>query len=345
MRDLRLYRQKRDPERTPEPFGGEAEPRPLPPAAPRHYVVQQHAARNLHWDLRLEIEGVLVSFAVPKGPSLDPAQKRLAVQTEDHPLEYGQFEGRIPDDEYGGGDSLIWDRGTWDTDPPGEAEAQRRRGRMSFVLDGEKLKGRFHMVRTRGQEGGKASWLLFKAKDEQARPGFDVVGARAESVRSGRRLTRGPVSAKDQAAPHPEPIRLLLAIWPPGRAPAGPGRVVRGERALAALSGGRVALQSGEGRDLAARHPKVARALAAIVVPEAILDGILTRAGRYVAADLLWLDGEDLRSRPGEERRDLLESVLSNVPAPLALAPRARRRRSAGAAAGRAGRRTGRRAA
>ena len=341
---LREYRAKRDFAKTPEP----------PPTAGKRlarararpfFMVHRHDARRRHYDLRLEIEGALASWAVPKGPSLDPADRRLAVETEDHPFEYGGFEGRIPDDEYGGGDSLIWDRGRFDTVPPGEAAAQRGRGRMTFVLEGQKLKGRFHLVRTRGVEGGKASWLLFKAKDEHAQTGYDLLAARPESVVSGRRLTRGPVSARKLAAPHPEPIRLLMAIWPPGRATVRSRGGAGGTRALAALSGGRVALQSGAGRDLAARHPAVARALAAILVPEAIVDGFLGRRGRYVASDLLWLDGEDLRRRPPEERRDLLESVLANAGPPLALAPRPRRLGAAGAAPARGGRRTGRRAA
>ncbi len=159
MRDLRLYRAKRDPERTPEPFGGDAEARSLPPGAPRHFVVQQHAARNLHWDLRLEIEGVLVSFAVPKGPSLDPAQKRLAVQTEDHPLEYADFEGVIPAGNYGAGAMIVWDRGTYrclDGVAPAEGLAK---GKLDLELAGHKLRGRFALVRTRGKSSRE--WLLF----------------------------------------------------------------------------------------------------------------------------------------------------------------------------------------
>jgi bifunctional non-homologous end joining protein LigD len=323
---LKEYRRKRDFAKTTEPPPG----RPRPARGRRlRYMIHRHDARRLHYDLRLEIGGALASWAVPKGPSLDPADRRLAVQTEDHPLEYGEFEGRIPDDEYGGGDSLIWDRGTWDTDPPGQAAAMRERGRLTFVLRGEKLQGRWHLIRTRPTASGKAQWLLFKGKDEHARAGYDVVAGRPESVASGRRVTRGPVSAKALAAPHPDPIALLVGLWPP------PPRAER-RRALAAISGGRVALQSGEGRDLAARHPAIARALAEILVPEAVIDGGLRR-GRFVASDLWWLDGEDLRRRPAEERHDLLASLLANAAPSLALA------RAAAAPRGR--RRTGRRAA
>jgi bifunctional non-homologous end joining protein LigD len=338
-RGLSEYRKKRDFAKTPEPAPGKGR-KPTPKGGKPFFMVHRHDARRLHYDLRLEMEGALASWAVPKGPSLDPADRRLAVQTEDHPIEYGDFEGRIPDDEYGGGDSLIWDRGTWDTDPPGQGPAMRARGRMTFVLDGEKLKGRFHLVRTRGAEGGKASWLLFKANDAEARQGVDIVTARPESVKSGRRLTRGPVSNKALDAPHPDPITLLLRVWPPGRAPKVPRGAVR---ALTAISGGRVALQTAEGRDLAAKHPALARALGEVIVPEAVLDGWIS-GRKLVAADLLWLDGDDLRPRPADERRDLLVSVLSNPPRGLSVAP-ATSRRTARPASARGRARKSRRAA
>lgn len=183
------YRRRRDFAKTPEP----APPRSTAPRrGPLTFMVHKHHARRLHYDLRLEIDGALASWAVPRGPSYDPHDKRLAVETEDHPLEYGAFEGRIPDGEYGAGDSLIWDRGVYDTLPPGHAAEQRRRGRMHLVLVGEKLRGGFHLVRTRGTEGGRPRWLLFKAGDETAASGYDVLVARPESVVSGRVETRGP---------------------------------------------------------------------------------------------------------------------------------------------------------
>jgi bifunctional non-homologous end joining protein LigD len=293
---------------------------------------------------------VLASWAVPKGPSYDPADKRLAVQTEDHPFEYGSFEGRIPDDEYGGGDSLIWDRGTYDTVPPGQGPEQRRKGRMVIELDGEKLKGRWHLVRTR-PAGGKSQWLLMKARDATARSGYDVVAERPESVVSGRRITRGPESASVRRAVRVAPDKLLEKVFPPMLAtlvdapPADAGGWVYevkydGFRALAGLSGGRVALLSRNGLDLAGRFPRVADALAEVLVAEAVLDGeicALDEKGRprfermqqgseegviFYAFDLLWLDGDDLRARPLEERRELLESVLGNPPDGVALAER-----------------------
>ena len=158
MQDLRHYREKRDPERTPEPFGEEAPRRALPAEAPRAFVVQQHAARSMHWDLRLEIDGVLVSWAIPKGPSLDPAERRLAVQTEDHPLEYADFEGVIPTGNYGAGAMIVWDRGIYRT-ANGESPAESlRRGKLDLSLEGHKLRGRFALVRMRGEDG--RSWLL-----------------------------------------------------------------------------------------------------------------------------------------------------------------------------------------
>src|SRR5207247_1570139 len=128
------------------------------------FVVHDHRARRHHYDLRLEIDGALASWAVPKEPSADPATKRLAVETEDHPLEYATFEGHIPEGEYGGGESRIWDRGDYQTVPAGEASAQRKKGHLDVELHGERLRGRWHLIRTRS--GRKASWLLFKSKSE-----------------------------------------------------------------------------------------------------------------------------------------------------------------------------------
>ncbi|MET0409974.1 MAG: DNA polymerase ligase N-terminal domain-containing protein, partial [Polyangiaceae bacterium] len=137
---LDTYRQKRDFARTAEPRGRKTK------KGGNSFVVQKHEARRLHYDFRLELDGVLLSWAVPKGPSLDPKVKRLAMQTEDHPIEYGGFEGVIPKGEYGGGTVLVWDRGTWQ--PAGDAAAMYRKGHLEFELSGEKLKGGFHLVRT-----------------------------------------------------------------------------------------------------------------------------------------------------------------------------------------------------
>lgn len=180
---LRTYQKKRDFKRTPEPKGARAKK----PAPGLSFVVQKHAARRLHYDFRLELGGVLLSWAVPKGPSLKPEEKRLAVRTEDHPLEYADFEGEIPRGEYGGGTVIVWDRGSWT--PEGDPERGLKAGRLTFDLHGQKLNGRFHLVRTRGQGKEKSEqWLLFKGKGEGADSAIDVVDARRDSVLSGRSL-------------------------------------------------------------------------------------------------------------------------------------------------------------
>jgi len=180
------YKRKRDFSRTPEPAGRARAGRPG-----FSFVVQKHAASRLHYDFRLELDGVLKSWAVPKGPSLDPAEKRLAMETEDHPLDYAAFEGVIPEDQYGGGTVLVWDSGTWEpvSEDPRDAYAK---GRLKFRLHGEKLRGGWMLVRIKGRDRrdrGK-TWLLVKERDGEARPAseYDVTAARPESVKSGRGL-------------------------------------------------------------------------------------------------------------------------------------------------------------
>ncbi len=179
------YRRKRRFDSTPEPSGSAVDPQPSPA---RRFVVQRHRARRLHYDLRLEIDGVLVSWAVPKGPTMDPSVRRLAVHVEDHPVEYFDFEGVIAAGEYGGGDVIVWDWGTWEpvhTDDPGEAV---RAGELHADLDGEKLAGRFVFIRRDrggGSSGGKEQWLLFHKRDRTAVDGWDPE-EHPESVKSGR---------------------------------------------------------------------------------------------------------------------------------------------------------------
>ena len=183
---LAPYHAKRDFARTPEPRGTVEST-----AGGSMFVIQKHDATRLHYDFRLEIDGVLKSWAVPKGPSLDPADKRLAMQTEDHPLEYGSFEGTIPEGEYGGGPVLLWDRGTWT--PGGDPVAALRAGELKFTLDGEKLHGGWVLVRIRGRttrDRTGRTWLLIKEKDGYARPAakVSITDARPDSVASGRRI-------------------------------------------------------------------------------------------------------------------------------------------------------------
>src|SRR5439155_12311277 len=149
---LEEYNRKRDFGRTPEPAG---QIRKHPSATALSFVVQKHAARRLHYDFRLELGGVLLSWAIPKGPSLDPGEKRLAVHVEDHPIEYGGFEGVIPGGQYGGGTVLLWDRGTW-TPEDADPEAAHKKGSLKFTLDGEKLHGKWALVRMGGKAAAKA---------------------------------------------------------------------------------------------------------------------------------------------------------------------------------------------
>jgi bifunctional non-homologous end joining protein LigD len=182
---LKDYRKKRDFKITPEPQGGgEAQPSSGKAFA---YVIQKHQASHLHYDFRLEWDGVLLSWAVPKGPSLDPSIKRLAMQVEDHPIEYGSFEGVIPEGEYGGGTVMVWDRGTW-TPEVADVKAALEKGDLKFTLNGAKLKGSWVLVRTRGFGGSqRASWLLIKHRDLFAST-RDVTVDEPRSASTGRLL-------------------------------------------------------------------------------------------------------------------------------------------------------------
>jgi bifunctional non-homologous end joining protein LigD len=167
------------------------------------FVVQKHDARNLHYDFRLELDGTLKSWAVPKGPSLDPSVKRLAVHVEDHPLSYGNFEGSIPKGQYGGGDVIVWDRGVWE--PEGDPVKAYKAGKLGFRLHGEKLEGRWNLVRTRLKgSGSKEQWLLIKEQDDAAQPAseFDLVSARPESAISSQvpPIHKKPLSQKGRPA-------------------------------------------------------------------------------------------------------------------------------------------------
>ena len=180
---LARYQAKRDFGRTPEPAGRVRRRRA--PKGRNRFVVHRHRARRLHYDLRLEVGGVLASWAVPKGPTLDPRARRLAVHVEDHPLDYFDFEGVIPEGGYGAGDVIVWDWGTWEPaegdDPAGAIAA----GELHFDLHGEKLRGRFVLVRTKTNSDGKESWLLLHKKDDAAVAGWDPEEHPA-SVKTGR---------------------------------------------------------------------------------------------------------------------------------------------------------------
>ena len=200
-RSLSVYRKKRDFKKTKEPAGqkkvggkrptawGVAQRRPI-------FVIQQHAARAMHYDLRLQIGGVLVSWAVPKGPSLNPKTKRLAVMTEDHPMEYAKFEGIIPKGEYGAGPVIVWDRGTYKNLREKDEKIVSmptclREGRIEIFLRGKKLKGAFALIRMKGTVGTKSpksNWLLIKMKDEYADARRNPVSSAPESVKTGKTI-------------------------------------------------------------------------------------------------------------------------------------------------------------
>jgi bifunctional non-homologous end joining protein LigD len=210
---LTEYKRKRDFSKTGEPAGA-----PVKRHSRRklRFVVQKHAARNLHFDFRLELDGVMKSWAVPKGPSYDPSVKRLAMEVEDHPMEYNTFEGTIPKGQYGGGTVMLWDRGTYESEDGGGEDALRDgydRGDLKFVLHGERLQGGWVLVRIRRNEGDR-QWLLIKHRDEMATSKFDVVAAVETSVKSGRTMDeiatrRGRVwqSNRDGGGEESEPTR------------------------------------------------------------------------------------------------------------------------------------------
>ena len=207
---LQQYRHKRDFGKTPEPRGKKARGA----ARALRFVVQKHAARSLHYDFRLELDGTLKSWAIPKGPSLDPADKRLAVQVEDHPLEYGEFEGVIPEKQYGAGAVALWDCGTWE--PGGDPRRDYRDGHLKFRLNGKKLHGGWALVRMKGRaSAGKEPWLLIKERDDAARPGHGVelIEQHPESVKTRRTIEdiaagrKKPAARAPATAPRPRRAR------------------------------------------------------------------------------------------------------------------------------------------
>jgi bifunctional non-homologous end joining protein LigD len=188
---LTEYRRKRDFSRTREPEGGKRAK-----SSRLAYVIQKHDASRLHFDLRLELDGVMKSWAVPKGPSLDPSVKRLAIHVEDHPIEYNEFEGTIPEAEYGGGTVMVWDHGTYTSadetsDPEAALREGYRKGDLKVLLRGERLKGSWVLVRTRGwgaAKNRKNQWLLIKHRDDAADPDADPVAEQVTSARTGRTM-------------------------------------------------------------------------------------------------------------------------------------------------------------
>jgi bifunctional non-homologous end joining protein LigD len=328
------YRRKRRFKQTPEPVGKAAKRTAV---RERQFVVQMHDARRLHYDLRLELDGVLLSWAVPKGPSLDPQDKRLAVRVEDHPLEYAQFEGKIPAGQYGAGDVIVWDRGTWT--PGGDPRAALQAGNLEFQLEGEKLHGGWRLVRIRDGSSRRENWLLIKRNDDAARAAgqYDVTERMPQSVKSGKRLDRASGAARQSAEAANFP--LALATLAP-RPPEGDGWLheikLDGYRLLAMTgpAGGRkraARLFTRSGLDWSARYPAIAAAAADLPVKSAVLDGELVALDEsgisrfqllqsaadsgsrlvYFVFDLLQLDGEDLRPQPLAARKQRLARLLA----------------------------------
>ena len=303
---LRQYHQKRNFTRTKEPRGT------LKRKTGDLFVVQKHAARRLHYDFRLELDGVLKSWAVTKGPSLSPLDKRLAVRVEDHPLDYAEFEGRIPQGEYGAGSVIVWDRGRWSTE--GDPRDQLAKGHLVVDLEGSRLKGRWHLVHMRGKDQrGKENWLLIKAEDEyaiSAEESTKLLDAHPKSIKTGRtledvaasevKIKRKPVKVREpepvpsaqpqasvkrpsrvavkaaKAAPLPsfvEPQLASLAAKPP----TGDSWVHEikfdGYRLLGRVDRGKAKLKTRSGLDWTAKFPSLKKALEALPVVTALFDG------------------------------------------------------------------------
>ncbi len=311
----------------------------------RSFVVQKHAARRLHYDFRLELDGVLKSWSVPKGPSFDPAAKRLAVAVEDHPIDYGGFEGIIPAGQYGGGTVLLWDKGIWN--PLFDPVVGLSTGHLKFELVGEKLRGRWALVRLKPRGRDDRSWLLVKDRDEHARPEaeWNVTLARPESVVTGRDLDAiaaasdrvwhsnrggadpGGISGA-KAAPLPAWVRPPQArrarIVPSGDDWLHEIEIV-GERVVVRVDGGRVQLLGVDGRDRTAALAGVVGLLRTLPARQLILDGVATSLGpdghsgsdrpadTLYAIDLLYLDGHDLTRSPLGERKAMLSSLLAKA--------------------------------
>ena len=246
---LAPYFGKRDFKITSEPQGGKASKGAL------GFVIQKHAASRLHYDFRLELDGTLKSWAVPKGPSLDPADKRMAVHVEDHPIDYGRFEGTIPKGQYGAGEVIVWDNGTWE--PVGDPRAGYRAGKLKFRLDGKKLHGGWTLVRMHGREGERQEpWLLIKEKDDAARPSaeYSVVDAEPKSVLSDRTIADKPSATPKQAASDDS--------TPKSRTKATPATKTAAKKASAAPSAAKAAAKTS-----ARASTTTASALAPIAMP------------------------------------------------------------------------------
>src|ERR1700693_4500295 len=318
MKKLAEYRQKRHFDKTAEPAGNVAR------EGKARFVIQKHAATRLHYDLRLEVGGVLKSWAVPKGPSLNPGDRRLAVHVEDHPLEYRKFEGVIPKGQYGGGEVIVWDQGTYELEGHLDAEAQLARGELKFVLHGKKVRGSFVLVKLKNSKV-KNEWLLIKHRDEFADPLWDAE-KHAQSIVSGRTLedvklgrpARAPLEANKISPlpgackvpmPHSIPLTLASLSEKPFSNPDWLFEVKwDGVRGLAYLANGEVAVRSRAGREISLEYPEVRDLANQLDATEAIVDGelvALDAAGRS--------NFQKLQNRAGV--RNPSQQLLESIPA------------------------------
>ena len=342
---LSPYRDKRDFTITPEPQDGG-----VPGAGALQFVIQKHWASHLHYDLRLQIGGTMKSWAVPKGPSLDPKDKRMAVQVEDHPISYNRFEGVIPPGQYGAGRVIIWDRGTWE--PEGDPAAAWRAGRLKFTLRGHKLSGSWALVRMEGRArtDRKPAWLLIKEKDGHARPAaeYSVVDAAPDSVAAlaapapvglaqpATRRARTPAAPAAALPSTVAPQLATLVTAPPDAAEDWLYELkFDGYRILSRIDGQSVQMVTRNGNDWTRKLAPLASALRALQLRDAWLDGevvALNAQGRpdfqklqnafdgspnaadlvYCIFDLLFADGNDLRAAPLATRREQLQRLLGN---------------------------------
>ncbi|MBG6128016.1 bifunctional non-homologous end joining protein LigD [Pseudomonas sp. BG2dil] len=342
---LQEYERKRDFNATPEPSGKRGRAKR---SHALQFCIQKHDASHLHYDFRLELNGTLKSWAIPKGPSLDPKVRRLAVHVEDHPLDYADFEGNIPQGHYGAGDVIVWDRGIWE--PEGDANQAYARGKLRFRLQGEKLSGVWNLFRTR-MAGKKEQWMLVKSHDAQARSEADysIVEAQPDSVISDRTLVpRSSASAKPVQPPKRKRAGAGKKAALPGQLqpqlatlvdspPAGDWRYevkFDGYRVLARIEGDDVRLFTRNGHDWSHKMPRQVAALRALGLDSAWLDGEMVVNGEngvadfqalqnafdtahderivYYLFDLLFLGGQDLRERPLEDRRKALGELLEH---------------------------------
>jgi bifunctional non-homologous end joining protein LigD len=341
---LNEYNRKRNFTVTSEPSGDA-------PAKPRAdgqlgFVIQKHAATRLHYDFRLELDGVLLSWSVPKGPSLDPKIKRLAMHVEDHPIAYADFEGIIPKGQYGGGTVLLWDRGTWE--PIGDPRATYAKGNLKFYLNGMKLHGAFALIKLGGpRKPDERGWLLIKERDAEAREGdeAEITERLPDSVATGRTMAdiaaqRSRVWHSKNAEVHIQAVagakksKMPATLAPPqpakrAKPPAGDGwlheMAIEGERLLIAIDGDDVRLLSGRGKPLAkpaaAKHTPTANAARLLPSKSVIVDGIVAPVSPssatlgYFVFDLPYLDGQDLRGAPLGKRKALLEDLVKRVAA------------------------------